>query len=85
MVPLPKLKIDVTAEHSCNWRCCFNLSCPSRGDIPVPQEPQAPSPSPVALGERAVSDITGVSDSSERIEVIVHRHHHRPKVQKVIG
>lgn len=30
MLPvMPKLTLDVEADHSCNWRCCYGCRCQS--------------------------------------------------------
>lgn len=87
----PHLSLDVNADHSCNWKCCFGQPCPSDKEAeekaqvapPTATEPQAPAPlpilEPIPMGERAVSNVTNASSSVDRVEIIFHRHRHEKR------
>lgn len=85
MAPMsPQLSIDVNADHSCNWRCCFGKECPAQTDerpIPPPNSPTHGTKRQISLG----SDST----TTEKVEFVsvqvVHkfrRGSHPPHSQK---
>lgn len=77
----PRLSIDVKADHSCNWRCCFDKNCPSDVQNDIPVLPVAPAlERPMSLGKRQVSGESGdiTTEKVVRVvEVTIQQHKHR--------
>lgn len=64
-IPSATLKIDVNADHSCNWRCCFGC------------KKQAVEPSPRYSSDVSVTE----TETREKVTHVVETHFHKPKQQ----
>jgi hypothetical protein len=78
---VPSLTIDVNADHSCNWKCCFNPAEQiESGTIVPPNTPDIGSP--IQLGKRQISSGSDGS-TTEKVRVVqieVHRHRHKKAI-----
>lgn len=67
-IPSATLKVDVKADHSCNWRCCFGC------------KNQVEEASPKYSSDVSVTE----TETREKVTHVVETHFHnpQPKVKK---